>query len=604
MAQDFSDPLTSAAYASSKIASGSDPLLAPTSSPTANAPLPALASPVRMTKDSPLHTSSPLASSPAAQNSRLAQSTPSTQPKQASPLPTKKATTTTSTKPSRFSEDVSSSSSPSSPLSHPFADPLDSGHSNGDYEPYTRTKSPAYSSYQHNINNNKTNQADNRSTIASFPTHAASSSSLPNSPRHSLAPPVPPPVSSYSPGASTPPHSNCPKAVSPPRITRRDSSYDQQRVKAPQYLHITIPDTDRRGKDGMFILSVQTNMPRYKRQSYQNITRSYLEFVRLREHLVAEHPEALVPVLPPERSLVSATDVQSMRLFLERISRHPVLSQDIELQMFIESEFGFLPPAKPSMILGKLLNIGVKRFSSSGGATLSLGDTDDEFEEERAVAAKLETKLQGVIKSLDKEIKARRDFSSKEAELATVSNAWATNESLPELARTFKLLAKPLDGMAKASKAQVGGDATVLGSFLDYKLQHVQTLSGALDYRLSVVGEYEAAIKSTESKRKIMERLRSSTNINPEKVTDSIDDLEDATLFEGNMRRRMEQVSSALNKDMEGYRVQSQEDLLRVLRQYSQRQIGFEKAKLEELLSVGAGLKSDPDSGGSGAGLS
>ncbi|KAG0217966.1 Vacuolar protein sorting-associated protein 17 [Mortierella sp. NVP41] len=339
-------------------------------------------------------------------------------------------------------------------------------------------------------------------------------------------------------------------------------------------------------------------MPRYKRQSYQNVTRSYLEFVRLREHLVAEHPEALVPVLPPERSLVSASDVQSMRLFLERISRHPVLSQDIELQMFIESEFGFLPPARPKRILGKLLNIGVKRFSSSGGSSaLSLGDTDDEFEEERAVAVKLETKLQGVIKCLDKEIKARRDFSSKEAELATFSNTWAAGESLPKLARTFKLLARPLDGMAKASKAQVGGDATVLGSFLDYKLQHVQTLSGALDYRLSVVGEYEAAIKSTESKRKTMERLRSSTNINPEKVTDSIDDLEDATLFEGNMRRRMEQISSALTKDMEGYRLQSQEDLLRALRQYSQRQIGFEKAKLEELLSVGAGLKVDPESG-------
>ncbi|KAF9130416.1 Vacuolar protein sorting-associated protein 17 [Mortierella sp. 14UC] len=567
MAQNFSDPLTSAAYASSKTASGSDPLLAPTPSPEVNAQLPVLTSPVRKTKD-------PLSSSaPAQQNSRHAQSTSSTQSKPASPLPPKKATTTTTTtaKPNRFSEDVSSFSSPSSPHSHPFADPLDSGYSNGDYEPYARSKTPVYSGYQHSSSNSNINQAGNRSTIASFPNHAASISSLPNSSRQSPAPVVPPPVSS-SPGATTPPHSNSPKAVSPPRITRRDSSYDQQRVKAPQYLHITIPDTDRRGKDGMFILSVQTNMPRYKRQSYQNITRSYLEFVRLREHLVAEHPEALVPVLPPERSLVSASDVQSLRLFLERISRHSVLSQDIELQMFVESDFGFLPPAKPKMILGKLLNIGVKRFSNSGGAALSLGDTDDEFEEERAVAVKLEAKLQGVIKSLDKEIKARR--------------------------------AKPLDGMAKVSKAQVGGDATVLGSFLDYKLQHVQTLSGALDYRLSVVGEYEAAIKSTESKRKTMERLRSSTNINPEKVTDSIDDLEDATLFEGNMRRRMEQVSSALTKDMEGYRAQSQEDLLRALRQYSQRQIGFEKAKLEELLSVGAGLKGDPGNGKSGAGIS
>ncbi|KAG9073096.1 Vacuolar protein sorting-associated protein 17 [Linnemannia hyalina] len=563
MAQDFSDPLTSAAYASSKTtaASGSDPF-------------------------------------------RLAQSA-STQPKPASPLP-KRATTVT--KPKRFSEEVSSFSSPSSPLSHPFADPLDSGHSNGgDYEPYMKTTS-GYSTYQqYNNSTHFNNQAGNRSTIASFPTTSAHTTSLPNSSRQSPAPTQPPPVASSSPGATTPPgfRSSSPKAVSPPRITRRDSSYDQQRVKAPQYLHITIPDTDRRGKDGMFLLSVQTNMPRYKRQSYQNVTRSYLEFVRLREHLVAEHPEALVPVLPPERSLVSASDVQSMRLFLERISRHPVLSHDIELQMFIESEFGFLPPAKPKRILGKLLDIGVKRFSSSGGSSaLSLGDTDDEFEEERAVAVKLEAKLQGAIKCLDKEIKARRDFSSKEAELATVSNAWAAGESLPELARTFKLLAKPLDGMSKASKAQVGGDATVLGSFLDYKLQHVQTLSGALDYRLSVVGEYEAAIKNTESKRKIMERLRSSTNINPEKVTDSIDDLEDATLFEGNMRRRMEQVSSALMKDLEGYRVQSQEDLLRALRQYSQRQIGFEKAKLEELLSVGAGLKADPNHGESGGGIS
>jgi len=55
---------------------------------------------------------------------------------------------------------------------------------------------------------------------------------------------------------------------------------------------------------------------------------------------VEEHPEVIVPVLPPERSLISASDIHSMRLFLERVSKHPVLSQDYELQIFIESEFG------------------------------------------------------------------------------------------------------------------------------------------------------------------------------------------------------------------------------------------------------------------------
>ncbi|KAF9929562.1 Vacuolar protein sorting-associated protein 17 [Linnemannia zychae] len=583
MAQDFSDPLTSAAYASSKTASGSDPLLTPSPvSPLETASLPKSTSKKTPTKVSSLHTST---SNHSSSTSRLTQSTPTL------PKPTSLQKKSTA-KPSRFSNEANSFSSPSSPSSHPFADPLDSGgHSHHDYEPSMKT---AYGSHP----SSSSVQTTTNPTLSSTTT-GAYTNSLPNRARQSPVPTTPAAPSS-PPGDISP--SRSPKVSSPPRISRRDSSYDQQRVKAPQYLHITIPDTNRRDKDGMFLISVQTNMPRYKRQSYQNIARSYMEFVRLREHLVAEHPEALVPVLPPERSLVSASDVHSMRLFLERISRHPILSQDVELQMFIESEFGFLPPAKPKRILGKLLDIGVKRFS--GGSAPSLGDTDDEFEEERAAAAKLETKLHGVIKCLDKEIKARRDFSSREADLAVVSNNWAANESLPELARTFKILAKPLDGMAKASKAQVGGDATVLGSFLDYKLQHVQTLSGALDYRLSVVNEYEAAIKSTESKRKTMERLRSSTSINPDKVTDSIDDLEDATLFEGNMRRRMEQVSSALVKDLEGYRHQSQEDLLRTLRQYSQRQIGFEKAKLEELLSVGAGWMADPAGGAPSAGIS
>ncbi|KAG0204099.1 Vacuolar protein sorting-associated protein 17 [Mortierella sp. GBA30] len=636
--QDFSDPLTSAAYASSRTKLGADPLLTPSdpaSDPASvsvavavSAPKPpglsttstndALHSPL---SNHPLSSSSPAISPPRyhvtpsvsqheqGQKQHNQNRLQKNQPSLSAPVPRKRAPVTATSpgnaSPNRFLANTSSFSTPSSPspLSQTFSDPLlDSGSSNNghrveaNYPGAEPVQASSYSNYAHSYDKrtvsnahysgrSNSNSSNNRSSLPNSTSHSPGFTSQVEAQAHS------PSVKQYEGSPPSP-------SSSSPRMTRRDSSYEQQRVKAPRYLHITIPDTDRRGKDGMFILSVQTNMPRYKRQSYQNITRSYLEFVRLREHLVEEHPEVIVPVLPPERSLVSAADVHSMRLFLQRISHHPVLSQDYELQMFIESEFGFLPPAKPKRILGKLLDIGVKRFSSGASAGLLLvsgsGDTDDEFEEERAVASKVESRLQAVIKSLDKEIRARRDFSSKESELATLSNAWAASESSPELARSFKLLAKPLDGMAKASKAQVGGDATVLGSFLDYKLQHVQALGSALDYRLSVVSEYDVAIKSTESKRKTMERMRASASINPEKVTDSIDDLEDAQLFEGNMKKRMEQVSSALAKDLEDYKQQSEDDFLRALRQYSQRQIGFERAKLEELLAV-VGLKGGSD---------
>lgn len=54
------------------------------------------------------------------------------------------------------------------------------------------------------------------------------------------------------------------------------------------------------------------------------------------------------------------------------------------------------------------------------------------------------------------------------------------------------------------------------------------------------------------------------------------------------MKKRMVQVTKALTKDLEGYKQQSQDDFLRTLLQYTQRQVGFERAKLDELLSAGA----------------
>ncbi|KAG0220906.1 Vps5 C terminal like-domain-containing protein [Mortierella sp. GBAus27b] len=568
MAQDFSDPLTSAAYASSRTQTRYDPLLAPSSTPAHNeqstkakvSSYSLLPDPLSSPTVSPLQT----------------RTTPSASIRRNSPSPAPTRAATTGASPARLSTPPPSSS----PRSQPFSDPLlDSRSSDSDYE---RFKRHGFRKDGDHLNDSPVRP---RSAIASFTSPSPQVNVL-DSPYNSAphSPAAPPLATDIA---------NSPKAVSSPlRNSPRESSYDQQRVKAPQFLHITISETDRKGKDGMFVLSAQTNMPRYKRQTYRNITRAYLDFVKLREHLVAEHPEAIVPALPLERSLVTPSDMDTMRHFVERISHHPVLSQDYELQMFIESEFGFQPPAKPKSVLDKLLNIGVKRFSTGGNAVY-LGDTDDEFEEEKTVATQADSKLQTMIKCLDKEIKARRDFSSKESELATLGNTLAAAESSPDLAKSFKSLAKPLDEMSKASKAQVGGDATVLGSFLEYKLQHVQTLGSALDYRLSVLGEYDAAIKSTESKRKTMERLRSSASINPDKVTDSIDDLEDAVLFEGNMKKRMEQVTKALTKDLEGYKQQSQEDFMRVLLQYTQRQIGFEKAKLNELVSVGASLRTE-----------
>lgn len=467
MSHDFSDPLTSKAYASSKGSAGHDPLLLPSNTAGATnstgigtAPAPTAVptySNSRVThggKETAVSTTKspqqkqqqqqqsydPLSFSPSSRNSSLLQSSnpqgmdpnsdksrPLLAPaavagNKMSPVAHTPANDAPAQAIKRRATPVKQQESATARTTsaHTFEDPLVFNNpSIGVIEPasvnddsclFTSGGLPKNNDIRGYESSSKSFRAgepqQHRTTAPSFSashTHGSNSSDFRNAVPSTISPPLSPTFDSSAPGAER------------ERTLRRESPYDQQRVKAPQYLHITIPDTNRRGKDGMFLLSVQTNLPRYKRQSYTNVTRSYLEFARLREHLLAEHPETIVPVLPPERSLNNAADLQSMRIFLDRISRHSVLSQDYELQMFIESEFGFLPPARSKKILGGFLNIGVKRFSSGSGvgsgSILSLGDTDDEFEEERASALKAESKLQAVIKNLDKEIRARRGKS-------------------------------------------------------------------------------------------------------------------------------------------------------------------------------------------------
>lgn len=276
MASDFSDPLTSAAYASSKTDSTVDPLTSPpplASTPTTNAQRAQNSGNTNRTNAnagtrsnvSSIH-GDPLSmlSSPAMREplgSSLASSALTRQQKSVSPGLAKRTSNSNimAPKTNRPTENLASSSLPSSPMSTPFADPLND-QSNGldhteDHDHDTVHSSTVFATprprapvakrnlhhtssyYNQSTSNDNTNH---RATIAAYPT-----SSSPVSTSHSPAP-----ISNTRPSEHK-------VNSSPPRITRRDSQYEAQRVKAPQYLLITIPDKDRRAKDGMFVLSVQ-----------------------------------------------------------------------------------------------------------------------------------------------------------------------------------------------------------------------------------------------------------------------------------------------------------------------------------------------------------
>ena len=95
----------------------------------------------------------------------------------------------------------------------------------------------------------------------------------------------------------------------------------------------------------MSFLFFQTNLPRYKKNSYPLVERLYIEFERLYNALAYSNPECIVPALPFSSSSYQSTEEDerkvkhSIQQWFNRVALNPVLCHDEELRSFIETDF-------------------------------------------------------------------------------------------------------------------------------------------------------------------------------------------------------------------------------------------------------------------------
>jgi len=89
-------------------------------------------------------------------------------------------------------------------------------------------------------------------------------------------------------------------------------------------------------------LHVKTTLNNFKNSEFE-VLRRYKDFVWLREQLAEKHKGYLIPPLP-EKALLNRFNTEfleyrrrELEKFLQRIIVHPVLSESVELQTFLES---------------------------------------------------------------------------------------------------------------------------------------------------------------------------------------------------------------------------------------------------------------------------
>lgn len=103
----------------------------------------------------------------------------------------------------------------------------------------------------------------------------------------------------------------------------------------------------------------------------------------------------------------------------------------------------------------------------------------------------------------------------------------ASTEAHPPLGNALRKLGRTWHSLADLDQAQALSECVVLGDSLGYQGMNARSAKETLQMRTGVLEEYQAAVKTTISKRRQIERLKASSNIRPERVDDALEEIEE-----------------------------------------------------------------------------
>ncbi|GBE79927.1 Vps5 C terminal like-domain-containing protein [Sparassis latifolia] len=361
-----------------------------------------------------------------------------------------------------------------------------------------------------------------------------------------------------------------------PRITT--ASNGTRYEKAEPYLRVRITGLDRNRRDILVKLDAQTNLSNFTGTTYRNVSRSYLEFQQFYDAVVNNNPQTIVPALPLPRTS-APTDEEDDRLvkimlqrWLSRICEDLILLNDEELRSFIESDFGYQPTP-------------TRRKASSGFSLIRsrVPDEDEELQRARFELTKLEGQYLEAAKAIDKMAKVRKSLASVRAEMGNKLVNVATTEAHPPLGHALQKLGRAWHSVADLDQAQGISECVIVGDSLGYQGLNARSAKETLQQRTAVLEEYQAAVKSTISKRRNMERLKASSNINPLKVDEALEDMEEANKYEQILARRADGISQNLHRALDRHNRLVTEDVTAALVEHVRSSIMYERQLLREL---------------------
>ncbi|KAK7061024.1 Vacuolar protein sorting-associated protein vps5 [Paramarasmius palmivorus] len=331
----------------------------------------------------------------------------------------------------------------------------------------------------------------------------------------------------------------------------------------------------------MYTVHTRTTSPLYQKSAF-SVLRRYSDFLWLYETLSNNNPGVVVPPVPEKSPFGRFDDqfVKQRRFALEKciqkIANHPVLMNDPDLKLFLESDTFSLD------IKHRKAEIAHER----GGLMASIGQTiagprfhesDEWFDRQKAYLDSLESQLRGLAKAIDLVAKQRSEQSTATMEFATALGELAS-------ADVGKQLAQSLSGLSEVEKkahdlqvTQSEQDMVTLMGTVDEYARLINSVRLAFSSRVRTYHSWKNAESDLQRTKQNHERNRASGKIPSDRLGYSLSQIAEAERRATDAKHEFEQVSKLVKTEVARFEQERIEDFKNSLRAFLEGMISRQK---------------------------
>ncbi|KAI5297540.1 hypothetical protein KEM56_004749, partial [Ascosphaera pollenicola] len=302
------------------------------------------------------------------------------------------------------------------------------------------------------------------------------------------------------------------------------------------------------------------------RQPEFAVSRRYRDFLWLYNSLHSNNPGVVVPP-PPEKQAVGRFDtnfVESRRAALERMlnktAAHPILQNDGDLKIFLESE-SFNLDVKHKENKEPDLGQSKGMFSSFGlGGGGKFVEHDEWFHERKIYLDALESQLKSLLKAVDTVVTQRKGLSEAANDFSASLHSLALVELSPALSG-------PLDGLSELQlrikelyDRQAQQDVLTLGITIDEYIRLIGSIKTAFSQRQKAYHSWHAAEGELQKRKTAWEKLLRQGKSQQDRLTQAQADVADAEHKVHASRLLFEDMGRMMRNELERFEKEKVED--------------------------------------------